>query len=535
MFGSDFYPTPRNIAHKMVEKISKDARYFLEPSAGRGDLATAITELRDTYTSRCKPKVDCIELDPNLAAILRHKNFSVVGDDWLTYPGVCYYDAIVMNPPFSNGDEHLLRAWEFMHDGEIVCLLNAETIRNPHTEARQRLAAIIREHGGTDELGPVFKAADRKTMVNVVLVYLRKVSDDDKADLWAKNPGEEKKPDADIGASSEDFMLAIRDELGNMEHHYNSANTQMLKAFEHLRKAAIYMEANGIAYLHEYERIPYLAFSNVNSARAEFAPKHRRDVWMRVFDKMQFRKWLDKKQTEEFLRDIERNGDIPFTAQNIKATLENVFMQRKRLFEQSCANVFDELTRYYAGNTTGTGGGGDYSGWKTNDSYKVNEKLIFPYGCTYSTYPAQYGQPRTGSFSLHYGSAIDIYNDLDRVLCVLDRKDFENIWTVGRILEERFSRMGYNVTDFDGNCESQYFRIRFFKKGTVHLWFKDLKLWELFNRTAAAGKRWLGENTRDGHAAPDDSENETETPNEPLPSLEEGEKELTLQSQDLTP
>ena len=41
----DFYPTPRFIARKMLAKITnKEARFFLEPSAGKGDIADVIKE-----------------------------------------------------------------------------------------------------------------------------------------------------------------------------------------------------------------------------------------------------------------------------------------------------------------------------------------------------------------------------------------------------------------------------------------------------------------------------------------------------------
>ena len=36
----DFFPTPRPLARKMLAKITnKEAKYFLEPSAGKGDIA----------------------------------------------------------------------------------------------------------------------------------------------------------------------------------------------------------------------------------------------------------------------------------------------------------------------------------------------------------------------------------------------------------------------------------------------------------------------------------------------------------------
>lgn len=480
-FDEEFFPTPAQIAHKMLAKVSKDAEHFLEPSAGKGDIAKVIKGA-DRYSYR---KVDCIERSPELAAILSDKGFPVVGFDWLEYSGVCYYDAILMNPPFSNGDDHLLKAWDFLHNGEIVCLLNEETVKNPHTASRKRLAEIIEQHGEVEYLGDCFSRAERKTGVNVAMVYLKKEAEDDRLDLWASS-GQEKAANEHIGDAPN--LPAMIDRLGNMQHFYDMANEHMLKAFQHVRKASQYLAANGIGTGYSddaYKKALGLAFENLNSARAEFGQKHRRDAWMQVFEQMDFRKWLDKKQTDEFIRDIERNGNIPFTKENIKGTLENVFLQRGQLFEKSVANVFDELTSYFKGNTSHT------EGWKTNDSYKVNMKLVFPYGCKFED---KYG----GNFSLYYGyGRTDIYNDLDRIMCVLDGQDFAKCHTIGQALDNKFRILGHNVkSPFDNTTESRYFEIRFFKKGTVHLTFKDKHLWERFNITAAKGKNWIGQQTQ---------------------------------------
>lgn len=493
MFDAEFFPTPATIAHKMLSRVSRDARHFLEPSAGKGDIARVI---KSRYDSR-HVTIDCIEQNPDLAAVLIAKDFSVVGYDWLTYSGVCFYDAVLMNPPFSNGDDHLLKAWDFLYDGEIVCLLNEETIKNPCTAARRRLAEIIAKHGEVEYLGDCFRRAERPAGVNVAMVYLKKTSDDDSMDLWNLDT-DEKPVDANVG--DDPAMLAIRDNLGNMQHYYDAANEHMMKAFTHIRKAAVYMASNGVSLGYDeqaYSHIVSMALENVNNARAAFGPKHRKDAWRSVFDKMEFRRFLDKKQTDEFIRDIERNANIPFTKENIKGTLENVFMQRRKLFEKSVANVFDELTRYHNGNTSHT------EGWKTNDSYKVNTKLVFPWGC-------EFDHKYMHTFSLRYGSgSIDIYNDLDRILCVLDGVKFEECLTIGQALEYRFRQMktkhsavGAEYSTGNNTVQSMYFEIKFWKKGTVHLKFKDLKLWEQFNVMASRGKKWLGEETQRDHRAP---------------------------------
>lgn len=471
MFDAEFYPTPRSVAHKMLAKVSREAKYFLEPSAGKGDLAEAI---RNDYMGRNARKIDCIEQSPELVSVLLGKGLNVVGYDWLDYRGVSYYDAVLVNPPFSNGDEHLLKAWDFLHDGEIVCLLNEETIKNPHTSARKRLAQIIADHGSVEYLGDCFSTAQRKTNVKVAMVYLRKVAEDDTLDLWSRETEEKEVDDSLAGDSN---LLAIRDQLSNMQHYYDQANEHMLKAFQHLRKAAYFMNANGISAKDDYAEMAKIAFSNINHARAEFAQKHRGDAWKQVFEKMEFRKWLDKKQTEEFIRDVERTGNVPFTKENIKGTLLNVYDQRKKLFEKSVANVFDSLTKFYKGNTN------HIEGWKTNDNYKVNQKLIFPYGCSHSY----------GSFNLYYRqNEIDVYSDLDRVLAVLNGDDFNYILKIGDAMRDDFDRR-----PGPWKCDSEYFDIQYFMKGTVHLKFKDVKLWEKFNTTAAAGKKWLGSNTKE--------------------------------------
>lgn len=476
MFDDEFFPTPPAVASRMLDRVSPTANHFLEPSAGKGDLADAVKARFPRAT------VDCVERSPELVSVLLGKGYPVVGYDWLEYAGVSYYDAVLMNPPFGSGDEHLLKAWDFLHAGEIVCLLNEETVKNAHTGTRERLRNVIALHGEVEFLEDCFKRGERRTDVRVALVYLRKEGEDDSVDLW--ETGTQERAADDGIASADPHLPALLDRLGNLQHHYDQATEHMLKAFRHLRKAAVYLGASGISAGRRdaYERIAGVALRSATDARAEFVRRHRRDAWHGVFERLEFHRWLDKKQREAFLRDVERNGDIPFTKDNIKGTLRNVFLQRNRLFERSVANVFDELTSYFPGNTSHT------EGWQSNDSYKVNRKVVFPWGCEFD--------PRFG-FSRRYSSgAIDVYNDLDRVLCVLAGEDFEACRTVARALDEAFRAWNAQGDAPPGTrATSRFFSVRFFKKGTVHLVFRDEALWRQFNLTASAGKMWIGQET----------------------------------------
>ena len=80
--ASGFYPTPASMASKMLDGIKWDyVSTILEPSAGKGDIADAINQKwrihRGNRYSRENQQadIDCIEVDPNLRAILKEKKF----------------------------------------------------------------------------------------------------------------------------------------------------------------------------------------------------------------------------------------------------------------------------------------------------------------------------------------------------------------------------------------------------------------------------------------------------------------------------
>lgn len=86
------------------------------------------------------------------------------------------YDLIVMNPPFSNGCKHLLKALEMQkrNGGAVICLLNAETLKNPCTNDRQDLQRKLAEYNAKIEyMQDAFLDAERKTAVEIALVKVQ--------------------------------------------------------------------------------------------------------------------------------------------------------------------------------------------------------------------------------------------------------------------------------------------------------------------------------------------------------------------------
>lgn len=121
----NFFPTPAPIAKMMAELVNDIGRdaLMLEPSAGTGTLIEAIKK-------ECKftPQIDFCEIQDELAnRIVNHKR---VGSDFLEYNPGQIYNAVVMNPPYKNGNAltHVNHAWDCTKPGgKIVALVDETT------------------------------------------------------------------------------------------------------------------------------------------------------------------------------------------------------------------------------------------------------------------------------------------------------------------------------------------------------------------------------------------------------------------------
>lgn len=171
--NKDFYPTPLAIINKMLNNISfNQIKTILEPSAGKGNILDVLEQEKKYYKHL---DIDCIEKDENLQHILKGKGYKLIHNDFLTFDSMKEYDVIFMNPPFSNGDKHLLKAIELQekHGGCIVCLLNSETLNNTFSNTRKDLQRKLQEHNAQIEIiENGFFDAERKTNVEIALIKI---------------------------------------------------------------------------------------------------------------------------------------------------------------------------------------------------------------------------------------------------------------------------------------------------------------------------------------------------------------------------
>jgi hypothetical protein len=164
----DFYPTPPEVAAEMLDPLDLRGKTVLEPSAGSGNLVRECLE-------RGAAEVLWCEAEPHLRDMLTSiRNATPAhqfGDFLQVHPAdVSHIDLIVMNPPFSADEAHILHAWEIAPPGcEIVALANWNTVSGVFRGLQLQLAKLIEAYGSLDDLGECFSTAERPTRVSVGL------------------------------------------------------------------------------------------------------------------------------------------------------------------------------------------------------------------------------------------------------------------------------------------------------------------------------------------------------------------------------
>lgn len=461
MFNSDFYPTPSHLAVRMASMIdSKFSARILEPSAGKGDLAKAVKDKFRNY----RIEVDCIEKQPELRSLLTGSGYRVIDTDFLSYTSTKQYDTIIMNPPFSNGDLHVLKAWELIYNGDVIALINAETLRNPFSKSRQLLNSIIEQHGSVEYIAGAFVDAERKTDIDVALVHLKKRNSIN-ADYFGgmKAAGTEYEPQAN----------------GNQLAIPESRIENMVLAFDNAvmsKRKAVIAEAEASYYANLIDGNGSDKTEMVKQSLNEFVEALRKSAWRTVINLADFHKYMTEKVRKEFESQIEIVSHMEFTGDNIRAFLKNLIADYDTIIEDCIDEAFDLMTRYHEENRV------HVEGWKSNDYFFVGKRVVLPNMCC------------------HYGLGKKVKWEKVRELDDIDKAIAHIAGLPERIQKDGLDLPGYlhvstalnaDDVDFGRAVESEFFKARVFKKGTVHLYFKDMQLLQQFNLIVGRKRAWL--------------------------------------------
>lgn len=464
MFDKNFYPTPYDVALKMIEGLNLLGMNILEPSAGKGDLLKVVKE---KYTN-----IYCIEKNAELQSILREQKYTILGDDFLKYKPDHIFDLVLMNPPFDTGVKHLLKAWEISEDGtHIRCLLNAESINNPCTKERKLLVNILESNNAEIEyLGNCFKDAERKTNVEIVLIKLQNKTKGKKFEF--KFEGFSKKDNIDFQELNMN-QLAKVDVLQNLEDKYTTVK-EIIGEYLILKNKLEYF-LDGII---EKSYINNLLEKNSSNSKKEYEQileKVRIAFWKLIFDKTKLEEKMTSNVKKDFFDNKKEHSNLPFTVDNINKLLEILIQNSKQIFQNCLEESFDYLTRYHLDNRI------HIEGWKTNERWMVGRKFILPN--MLDTFYLKFNKNSSQVQSINY-TGRDKLRDLEKVICNLVGKDIGRIVTIESKVNE-----GVNFGEWNN---SEFFKFKVFKKGTIHFEFLDKNIWNEFNRKACESKKWLG-------------------------------------------
>jgi hypothetical protein len=448
MFNPDFYPTPSEVAATMLDPLDLRGRTVVEPSAGSGNLVQACLE-------RGASEVLMVEPEPRLRAILAglQGDCRLIGNDWLavTADQISHADLVVMNPPFSADQHHILHAWQLAPAGcEIVSLCNWNTVSTDRwsNRASRELKTLIEQYGSSQNLGSVFDDAERTTRCEIGLVRLTKpgqrVGGADEFDGFFLGPD-------DLEAEGEGIIPYRRSR--DLVNRYVEA----CRIYDEQLAAGVRLQA-AVGGIYKGELGIRISMEGCSASRNRFRKELQKSFWKSVIDEMLPQAMATSQLQGDINRFVEQQVQVPFTERNLFRMLQIIAGTTEQRIDRAVEAAFDELTRHTHENRW------QVEGWKTNDGYLFGQKFIVPY----LSEPDWSG----GTVSMKWGGNKDKVQDLVKALCYVTGRRYEEVQKPAL----GFERLEPGVWHDWG-----FFEFKVYKKGTGHFRFKDLEDWAALN------------------------------------------------------
>lgn len=176
-----FFPTPSEVIERLLtdhafHQLPAFARRVLEPSAGKGNIAEALT----TYYPQ--EVIECCEMLPAFRSFLARKGFNLVDEtDFLAYEPGPVYDLIAMNPPFTSENDslayvaHVEHAWSLLAPGGILRAIVPGGFAFRQEKRVKTFRELVETHGTWQALEEG-AFAESGTGVRTLLLSMKKAS-----------------------------------------------------------------------------------------------------------------------------------------------------------------------------------------------------------------------------------------------------------------------------------------------------------------------------------------------------------------------
>lgn len=481
-----FYPTPPDLAAKAWAKFkNKNYVRVLEPEAGRGDLVKACP----WYSSRGGRElpIDCCEIDFSMHANLRDlPGVNIVGFDFMQFGGGAIYSHIIMNPPFADGASHMLKAFDILWDGEIVGIINAETLRNPFSRERNQLLSLVERFGEVEYIQSAFAGddAERKTEVEIALVYLRKQANVGESitgtllsDLQAENAAVKAERLAQGYEPMQELAIPLT-VIENSVLAFDAAVLAMRQAVMASGRESYYASMLGDTMaVRSGASVETPVQTSVAWVKAQITSRYlnlKDKAWAGILRSSQVTTKLSSAAQKRVESEFEAIKELEFSEANIFGFIAGLMENQGKIQIDMACDVFDLITRYHTDNVC------FYKGWKSNNAHRTcgmrikSTRFVIPGNESYK-----------GSRNLSF-EALNKMADFDKVFAMLDGKPQSDV-SLAMVFRDQFKAM------CDGErVSSSYFDTRYYPgAATIHFFPTNKVLVDKLNKLVGEHRKWL--------------------------------------------
>ena len=393
------------------------------------------------------------------------------------------YSLILMNPPFSQGDLHLLKALEIQKNGgSIICLLNAETLLNPYTNTRKLLKKELDKYQAQVEyIENGFSKSERKTDVKVAIVKVHISRKENKSTIYERMEEAVEADDLNYEATE----LVVGDYIEQLIQSYNkevAATLELIREYESLKPYMMSHLSDDYPYNKAILTLTIGTESNYSQLvdTNQYLKVVRLKYWSALLNNKKFTGKLTSNLQEKYRGMIERMADFDFTLFNIQTIADQINSEMVTGIKETILNLFDKLSSQHSWYPECGGNIHYWNGWKANKAHKVNQKVIIPTHGMFSSYS-------WNKNTFEVSTAYSVISDIEKALNYLDGGLTEEVNLLGILQEAELMGQTRKI-------KCKYFSVDLYKKGTTHIKFHDTRLLDKLNIYAAQNKMWLPPN-----------------------------------------
>jgi hypothetical protein len=220
------------------------------------------------------------------------------------------------------------------------------------------------------------------------------------------------------------------------------AETELDKA--HASCYGLAQPENRFNYHSREEKVAFLKPFRLEKRDAYMATARRivdTEVWSHIIGITDLERLMDKQAKEELHKQLIENPP-EITVENVQATLQQFCLDAGTIFKRGIANCFTKLERRF----------------RSHDGWKVGSRIVLTYMFDHM------------GWWNHSRDMESVLLDVERTFMVLDGRKVppSYVGIVGQLRNHRTGGHGPRQSF----VENEFFRVRAFKNGNCHVWFK---------------------------------------------------------------